>query len=210
MKNFLKRLFLLIIILMILILFLIAVVYAIDCARGIGTLNEYISKIEVDKRELINNENNLEVNQKQQKIVKEAPPIVVEKPQKGVQFGILKIPSIDVELAMMNGTAKNLLSQGVGIDDESYFPGEGGSIVLMGHNFKQFLARLPEVNNGDDVIIETNYGQFHYSVYDSKIINEYNVREIPIQNNEEIVMIYTCWPIPNVSHANERYVIYAK
>ena len=210
MKKFLKTLFLLIIILAILSLFFIAVIYSIDCVMKIWDLNDYISKIEVEKRELINNEKILTLTQKQQKIVEEAPLIAVERPQSGAKFGTLKIPSIEVELSMMNGTTKNLLSQGVGIDDESYLPGEGGSIVLMGHNFKQFLARLPECKNGDDVILITNYGEFHYKIYDSKIVNENNVSEIPIQKDEEILMIYTCWPIPNVSHANDRYVIYAK
>lgn len=210
MEKFFKRLFLLIIILAIFILFFIAVIYSMECAMDICDLSEYVSKIEVEKRELNNNEKILAITQNQQPIVEEVPAIVVERPQNGAKFGTLKIPSIDVELAMMNGTTKNLLNQGVGIDDESYFPGEGGSIILMGHNFKKFLARLPEVQNGDEVILETDYGQFHYSVYDSKIINEYDVSAIPLQNNEEIVIIYTCWPIPNVSHADDRYVIYAK
>ena len=210
MKKFLKRLFLLIIIFTIITLFFIAVIYSIDYAKNIGNLTEYVGKIEVEKREINNNENILPITQERQKSPKEAQPIVVERPQNGVQFGILKIPSIDVELAMMNGTTKNLLSQGVGIDDESYYPGEGGSIILMGHNFKKFLARLPETKNGDEVILETSYGEFHYTIYDAKVVKETDVDEVPIQKDEEIVMIYTCWPIPNVSHANDRYVIYAK
>ena len=43
----------------------------------------------------------------------------------------------------------------------------------------------------------------------SKIIKETDVEEVPIQSEKELLMIYTCWPINNLGHATERYVVYA-
>ena len=36
-----------------------------------------------------------------------------------------------------------------------------------------------------------------------------DVDELPVQKGEEILMLYTCWPINNIGHASERYVVYA-
>ena len=80
----------------------------------------------------------------------------------------------------------------------------------MGHNFKKFLARLPEVKDGDIIEVETSYGIFEYEVYDSQIVIETEVDKVPIQDKEELLMIYTCYPINNIGHAYQRYVVYAK
>ena len=80
----------------------------------------------------------------------------------------------------------------------------------MGHNFKSFLKRLPEAAIEDEIEIDTNYGNFKYKIYDTKIINETQVDLVPIQEEEEILMIYTCYPINNIGHAYQRYVVYAK
>ena len=203
-KKFIKMLFIITIFCAIVVMLILIGLYTKKGIRNIAILKDYVKEIETERLELTNNEYVLEMTEKTQL------PLVIEKPAKGTQFGTLKIPSIGVELAIMNGTTKNLLSQGVGYDSESYLPGEGGSIILMGHNFKQFLARLPDTKTGDEVIIETTYGEFHYTIYDAKVVKETAVNEVPIQKDEEIVMIYTCWPIPNITHANDRYVIYAK
>lgn len=204
MKNFLKMSLIMIILFVIVVLLTLLVVYTKEGIQNIVSVKNYIKEFENEQTELASNEYVLQTTEKPQL------PLVIEKPAKGANFGTLKIPSIDVELPMMYGTTKALLSQGVGHDDESYLPGEGGSIILMGHNFKQFLARLPEAKLGDEVILTTSYGEFKYSIYDTKVVKESQVDKVPVQKNEEIVMVYTCWPIPNVSHANDRYVIYAK
>ena len=61
----------------------------------------------------------------------------------------------------------------------------------------------------EKIIIETTYGTFEYKVIGSKIIKETDVEEVPIQSEKELLMIYTCWPINNIGHATERYVVYA-
>lgn len=141
---------------------------------------------------------------------KKPEPIVIVEPKKSENYATLKIQTANIELPIYYGKTKNLLKLGVGQDDEAYLPGEGGSVILMGHNFNKFLGRLPKAEIGDLIEITTNYGEFSYTIYDTQIIKETEVDKVPIQKDEEILMIYTCWPINNVTHAYERYVVYAK
>ena len=132
------------------------------------------------------------------------------KPVYGSKYGTLKIPSIELELPIYFGDSLSILKSGIGHDSNSYFHGEGGTILYMGHNYKTFLAKLPDVQKGDKIEVETDYGKFKYKVYKSKVVNEYDISQAPIQDEEEMLIIYTCWPINNIGHADERYLVYAK
>ena len=72
------------------------------------------------------------------------------------------------------------------------------------------MARLPETKIDDIIEIETTYGTFEYKIYDQQVINELETDKVPIQTDEEKLMIYTCWPINNIGHAYQRYIVYAK
>lgn len=135
--------------------------------------------------------------------------VLVNYPTFGSKYATLKIPSIEVNLPVYYGASYNILKSGIAHDSTSFFPGEGGSVVMAGHNFKTFLARLPDAQKGDNIIVETSYGTFEYEIYDTKIVNEYKTEEVPVQKEKEILMLYTCWPINNIGHASERYVVYA-
>ncbi len=80
----------------------------------------------------------------------------------------------------------------------------------MGHNFKTFLAKLPDLKKDDTIEVETEYGTFDYKVYNTKIVGEYDTDEAPIQKGQETLILYTCWPINNIGHASQRYLVYAK
>ena len=135
--------------------------------------------------------------------------VLVNYPTYGSKYATLKIASIDVELPVYYGANYTILKSGIAHDENSYFPGEGGSIILAGHNFKTFLANLPKVNLEDKIQLETTYRTFNYQIYDTQIIQETDVSKVPIQEEKEILMIYTCWPINNIGHASQRYVVYA-
>ena len=135
--------------------------------------------------------------------------VLVNYPTFGTKYADLKIESIGLNLPVYYGANYTILKSGIAHDENSYFPGEGGSIILAGHNFKSFLANLPKVKIGDNISLETTYGIFNYIVSNTKIVNENDVNEVPIQKDKEILMIYTCWPINNIGHASERYVVYA-
>ena len=60
-------------------------------------------------------------------------------PEYGTKYATIKIPKIDVELPVYYGDTLDILKKGVGHSSGSYFPGEGGSIIYMGHNSKKCL-----------------------------------------------------------------------
>lgn len=135
--------------------------------------------------------------------------ILINYPTYGSKYATIKIDSIGIDLPVYYGANYTILKSGIAHDEKSYFPGEGGSVILAGHNFKTFLADLPDAKVGDKINLETSYGKFSYEIYDTKIVKETAVNEVPVQKEKEILMLYTCWPINNIGHASERYVVYA-
>lgn len=135
--------------------------------------------------------------------------VLINYPTFGTKYANLKIDSIGLNLPIYYGANYTILKSGIAHDENSYFPGEGGSIILAGHNFKSYLANLPKAKIGDIISIETTYGNFNYKISNTKIVNENDVDEVPVQKDKEVLMIYTCWPINNIGHASERYVVYA-
>lgn len=91
-----------------------------------------------------------------------------QKPLINSKYAQLKIEKINVDLPIYYGESLDVLKNGIGQHLVSYFPGEGGSILCMGHNYIKYLKRLPEVEKGDKIVVETDYGTFEYTVYNTK------------------------------------------
>lgn len=131
-------------------------------------------------------------------------------PEYGTQYATIEIPRIDANLPVYFGDTLEILKKGVGHSSGSYFPGEGGSILYMGHNSKKVFRRFSELQIGDEIKVTTTYGEYNYKIYDMQLINETELEKVPIQKDEEILMVYTCYPFNNVGYATQRYVVYAK
>ena len=131
-------------------------------------------------------------------------------PEYGTQYATIEIPKIDVNLPVYFGDTLEVLKKGVGHSSGSYFPGEGGSIVYMGHNSKNVFRRFSELQIGNEITVKTNYGEYKYKIYDMQLIKETEIDKLPIQKEKEILMIYTCYPFNNIGYATQRYVVYAE
>lgn len=147
---------------------------------------------------------------------KEIKPIEFENkklknyPEYGTQYATIQIPSINVDVPVYFGDTLEILKKGVGHSSGSYFPGEGGSIIYMGHNSKNMFRRFSEVKKGDKIAVKTSYGEFNYKIYDMQLIKETETDKLPIQDQKEILMVYTCYPFNNIGYATQRYVLYAE
>ena len=80
----------------------------------------------------------------------------------------------------------------------------------MGHNSTSVFRRFSELQIGNEIIVTTSYGEYTYIIYDMELIDETEVDKLPIQKEEEILMVYTCYPFNNIGYATQRYVVYAK
>ena len=131
-------------------------------------------------------------------------------PEYGTQYATIEIPKIDVDLPVYFGDTLEILKKGVGHSSGSYFPGEGGSIIYMGHNSKKMFRRFSELQLGNEITVKTSYGEYKYKIYDMQLIKETELEKLPIQKEKEILMVYTCYPFNNIGYTTQRYVVYAE
>ncbi|WP_053367316.1 class D sortase [Bacillus sp. FJAT-27245] len=131
------------------------------------------------------------------------------KPDFGEVVGLLEIPAIKSELAIVEGTDPDDLKKGVGHYEGSYFPGEGGQIVLSGHRDTVF-RRLGELKTGDILTIRMPKTHTHYEITATKIVDAEDRSIITLQKDREELILTTCYPFSYVGNAPERYIIYGK
>lgn len=131
-------------------------------------------------------------------------------PEYGTKYATIEIDKIGVSLPVYFGDTLEVLKKGVGHSSGSYFPGEGGSIVYMGHNSKNTFRRFSELQIGNKIKVTTTYGEYTYKIYDMKLIKETDLDKLPIQDEKEILMVYTCYPFNNIGYTTQRYVVYAE
>lgn len=136
--------------------------------------------------------------------------LIINYPEYGTQYATIQIPSIDVNLPVYFGDTLDILKKGVGHSSGSYFPGEGGSIIYMGHNAKNTFRRFSELKVGNEIKVTTSYGEFKYKIYNMQLIKETQLDKLPLQKEKEILMIYTCYPFNNIGYTTQRYVVYAE
>ena len=152
----------------------------------------------------------IDVNNKKDEVTVINDNKIKNYPEYGTQYAYIEIPQIDVNLPVYFGDTLEILKNGVGHSSGSYFPGEGGSIIYMGHNSKKMFRRFSELKIGNEITIKANYGEYKYKIYDMQIVKETEVDKLPIQNDKEILMVYTCYPFNNIGYATQRYVVYAE
>lgn len=126
------------------------------------------------------------------------------------QYATLKIKKIGVNAPIYFGATDEIIQKGVGHDSGSYFAGENGTIIMCEHDYLNNFKRLGELKNGDIIEIKTDYGHFYYEVYDEQVVLETETDKLPIQKGEEILMLYTCYPVKDMEKTPYRYVVYAK
>lgn len=129
--------------------------------------------------------------------------------QNGQIIGILRIPNIQKELPIVEGTDDDALKQGVGHYTGTVYPGQKDQILLSGHRDTVFTG-LDKLQNGDSIIMEMEHGTFTYAVVDTEIVDENDTTVIRSTAPEEMLTLSTCYPFGYIGNAPKRYIIYAK
>lgn len=149
------------------------------------------------------------ISQKQPAAAEKQQAVSSKPPKIGATAGILKIPKIKAELAIVEGTDPDDLEKGVGHYKGSYFPGDKGQIVLSGHRDTVF-RKLGELKIGNHLTILMPYGNYSYEITRTKIVKSTDKSIITLQKQHEELILTTCYPFHYVGNAPKRYIIYAK
>jgi sortase A len=102
----------------------------------------------------------------------EAPPRVVNVP--GDAIAIIKIPTINVDLVVVEGTDTESLKKGPGHYPGTAYPWQDrGRVGIAGHRttYGAPFWDLNELDPGDRIVLATEYGVFNYRVTGSRIID---------------------------------------
>lgn len=129
-------------------------------------------------------------------------------PKFGDKYAELKIESAGIVTPIYVGDSEQILLQGTGQYYGSVFPGEQGNTVLVGHRNSVFKT-LGEAEIGDEIIMETSYGDYVYEIIETKITTGTD-QSILAQTDEAILTVYTCYPFDYIGHSPDRYSVIAK
>lgn len=132
-------------------------------------------------------------------------------PSYGEAFGSVQIPSVSIDVTLYHGESLSVLKYGLGHHAGSLFPGEGGTIIIAGHNTYGQFYTLPQVKVGDIVIINTIYGTYNYEVTSTDIAEAKVLgHNLKISHDEETIMLYTCYPVETPGYKTQRFVVYGR
>ena len=119
----------------------------------------------------------------------------------GMPIGKIVIPSIGMNVVMVEGTGKGDLKVGPGHWPETPFPGEGGNFVVSGHRttYGAPFFKLNEIKVGDEIDLVLPYAVARYKVIWIKVVVPNDVGVVA-QHGIEQVSLAACHPIYSASH----------
>jgi sortase A len=126
---------------------------------------------------------------------------------RGTPLADLSIPSVHLSAVVLHGSDARTLRLGVGHIENTAWPGESGNVAIAGHR-DSFFRPLRNVKVGDDILLETPQGRFHYQVSSLRVVSS---NEVSVLNPTEdaTLTLVTCYPFWFVGHAQDRFVVRA-
>jgi sortase A len=120
----------------------------------------------------------------------------IEFPEYNTRYAALSCERIGMDAPVYWGDSKAVLKAGVGNYIGGYMPGFGKPILLSGHN-TTFFKPLQNIEVGDIITYDTNYGKFEYRVSEISIlyVTDATAKTKQLLSlNEEKLIMYTCYP----------------
>jgi sortase A len=128
--------------------------------------------------------------------------------REGDAIGRLRIPRLDVNMIVVNGTGTNTLKKGPARHRRTFLPGEGKLVYIAGHRttYSAPFSDIDDLRRGDRVRLELPYAAFEYRIRGHRIVQAHEVSVLRSRRREEVAL-QACWPRFFASH---RYIAYAR
>lgn len=126
----------------------------------------------------------------------------------GEQYGEILCEDIDLQTPLYYGDTEKILKQGAGTYAGRSLPGQGGEILVGGHD-TTFFAPLKFIREGMLLTLKTKYGEYQYKVTDTEVLDVMEYEKC--QSKTEELVLYTCYPFgAEEKLRNERFFVYAE
>jgi sortase A len=127
---------------------------------------------------------------------------------RGQAIGRIRVPRLDLNMILVNGTDHSSLTKGPGRDRRTYMPGEGQLIYIAGHRTTYLapFAHIERLRSGDAVTLDVPYATFRYRVFKHRIVGAHEMSVLR-SHGVEVVELQACHPR---FFASQRYIAYAR
>ena len=122
-------------------------------------------------------------------------------------LALLRIPALDLEVPVLEGTDEVTLNRGVGRIAGTSLPGQGGNIGIAGHR-DGFFRSLKDIRTGDAIELATTSGTDVFVVDQIRITNPADVSVLRPRAKRSLTLV-TCYPFYFVGPAPNRYIVEA-
>jgi sortase A len=128
--------------------------------------------------------------------------------REGDAIGRLRIPKLDLNMIVVNGTESRTLRKGPARHKRTFLPGEGKLIYIAGHRttYSAPFSDIDDLERGDRVRLELPYATVEYTVRRHRIVEAHELSVLRSRGREELAL-QACWPRFFASH---RYIAYAR
>ena len=120
---------------------------------------------------------------------------------------ILRIPKIQLEVPVLDGTDEITLNRAVGLIAGTARPGDGGNIGIAGHR-DGFFRALKDLQEGDEIKLETLTASQIYVIDQISIVLPEDVSVLSPRPKPSLTLV-TCYPFYFVGSAPQRYIVQA-
>jgi sortase A len=125
----------------------------------------------------------------------------------GPPLAIVRIPVLDLQVPLLEGTDDLVLNRGVGRIAGTALPGELGNIGIAGHR-DGFFRGLKDISEGDTIELETLTATDIYRIDKITIVTPQDVHVLEHQSVPTLTLV-TCYPFYFVGKAPKRYIVSA-
>ena len=125
----------------------------------------------------------------------------------GPPLAIVRIPALDLQVPLLEGTDDLVLNRGVGRIVGTARPGELGNIGIAGHR-DGFFRGLKDIGEGDTIELETLTATDIYRIDGITIVTPQDVHVLEHQSVPTLTLV-TCYPFYFVGKAPKRYIVSA-
>ncbi len=128
--------------------------------------------------------------------------------KRGSAIGRIRIPRIDANYVVVDGSDTKTLRKGPGIYDDAPFPGAPGTVAIAGHRttYSAPFRRIDKLRPGNEIVLEMPYGRFVYRVQQTRIVRPSEVSVVRRVAYDRLVLT-ACHPLYS---AAKRIVVFAR